>query len=65
MSIHEYDEEATRQAIHTEGYKQSIEKGYAQGIERGIESLILDNIESGTNLSIRLSGIKITPVIII
>lgn len=39
MSIYEYDEEATRQAIHTEGYRQ--------GIEKGIEALILDNIESG------------------
>ena len=43
MSIYEYDEEATRQAIRVEVY----ERGRADGIEEGIEAFILDNIESG------------------
>lgn len=43
MSIYEYDEEATRQAIRVEEY----ERGRADGIEQGIEALILDNIENG------------------
>lgn len=63
MSIYEYDEEATRQAIRIEEYErgiaegietgikkgieQGIERGIEQGIERGIEALILDNLEEG------------------
>lgn len=39
MSIYEYDEEATRQAIRKEEYER--------GIEKGIEALILDGIENG------------------
>lgn len=59
MSIYEYDEEATRQAIRVEEYErgradgiewgieQGIEQGIERGIEQGIEALILDNIENG------------------
>lgn len=44
MSIYEYDEEATREAIRVQEY----ERGREEGKEEGIEALILDNIESGT-----------------
>ncbi len=55
MSIYEYDEEATRQAIRIEEYERGIaegietgiKKGIEKGIERGIEALILDNLEEG------------------
>lgn len=43
MSIYEYDEEATRQAIRIEEYERGIEKG----IEKGIGVLIRDGIENG------------------
>lgn len=55
MSIYEYDEEATRQAIRVEEYERGMaagiergqEQGMAAGVERGIEALILDSIENG------------------
>lgn len=51
MSIYEYDEEATRQAIRVEEYERGradgIEQGIERGIEQGIEALIFDNIENG------------------
>ncbi|MCM1192153.1 MAG: hypothetical protein NC123_04085 [Butyrivibrio sp.] len=55
MSIYEYDEEATRQAIREEEYERGMERGMEQGMEQGIKQgiekgmavLILDNIESG------------------
>lgn len=43
MSIYEYDEEATRQAIRIEEY----ERGKEEGIGKGMEVLILDNLENG------------------
>lgn len=47
MSIYEYDEEATRQAIRIEEYERGKAEGIEKGIEKGIEAFILDNIESG------------------
>lgn len=40
MSIYEYDEEATRQAIRVEEY----ERGLEEGMQKGIEALIYDNL---------------------
>lgn len=48
MSIYEYDEEATREAIRVQEYERGREEGKEEGKEEGIEALILDNIESGT-----------------
>lgn len=52
MSIYEYDEEATREAIRVQEYErgreEGREEGKEEGKEEGIEALILDNIESGT-----------------
>lgn len=64
MSIYEYDEEATREAIRVEEYergweegkeegrvegrKEGHKEGRKEGREEGIEALILDNMESGT-----------------
>lgn len=47
MSIYEYDEEATRQAIRIEEYERGKAEGIEKGIEKGIEALVLDNIENG------------------
>lgn len=43
MSIYEYDEEATRQAIRVEEYERGKEEGRAEGME----ALVLDNLENG------------------
>ena len=47
MSIYEYDEEATRQAIRVEEYERGKEEGRAEGRAEGMEALILDNLENG------------------
>ncbi len=47
MSIYEYDEEATRQAIRKEEYERGKAEGLKCGIDKGIEALILDGIENG------------------
>ncbi|MCM1494157.1 MAG: Rpn family recombination-promoting nuclease/putative transposase [Muribaculaceae bacterium] len=47
MSIYEYDEEATRQAIREEEYERGVAIGMKRGREQGMEALVLDNIESG------------------
>ncbi len=51
MSIYEYDEEATREAIRVEEYmrgrEEGREEGKEEGREEGIEALILDNMENG------------------
>lgn len=47
VSIYEYDEEVTREAIRMEEYERGREEGRAEGRAEGIEALILDNMESG------------------
>ncbi len=54
MSIYEYDEEATREAIRVEEYERGREVGREEGREEGIEALILDNMESGTSKKVIL-----------
>lgn len=56
MSIYEYDEEATRQAIRIEEYERGIEKGIGvlirDGIENGLEKkVIIEKLIKGFEIS--------------
>ncbi|MCM1190429.1 MAG: hypothetical protein NC541_14185 [bacterium] len=47
MSIYEYDEEATRQAIRVEEYERGMEKGIEEGMQKGMEKGIAKGMEKG------------------